>query len=168
MPRTCLIEFTQSQHFVLVCTFSQDFALKRRTDNIRGPLIWGAAEEASISVTQEGLLASVIIWWLNGSTQSRAWRGNTSGTLMAMIGTEAHHWLQPRGGRRWHFHPIKHSLPSSKKTKVWDSSAWGEGGRKKTKRRNQFSHLLFRSAGEQSRRFYTNIRKRPTLTHTHS
>lgn len=28
-----------------------------------------------MSVTTEGLLVSVIIWWLNGSTQSRAWRG---------------------------------------------------------------------------------------------
>lgn len=38
-------------------------------------LIWGATEEPSISVTQEGLLVSVIIWWLNGTTQSWARRG---------------------------------------------------------------------------------------------
>ena len=76
--------------------FFFSWAFTKRADNTIGQwvrwteraLIWGAAEEASISVTQEGLLVSVIIWWLNGSTQSRSVESNTNSILM-VIGTEA-------------------------------------------------------------------------------
>lgn len=68
-------------------------------------LIWGPAEEASISVTREGLLVSVIIWWLNASTQSRVWRGTQTAYWWWLV-QKQNHWLQPHGGWCWHFHPI--------------------------------------------------------------
>lgn len=54
---------------------------------------------------RDGILVSVIIWWLNGSTQSRARRGTQTAYWWWLV-TEAQHWLQPCVGWWWHFHPI--------------------------------------------------------------
>lgn len=53
----------------------------------------------------DGILVSVIIWWLNGSTQSSARRGTQTAYWWWLV-TEAQHWLQPCVGWCWHFHPI--------------------------------------------------------------
>lgn len=56
---------------------------------------------------------AVIIWWLDGSTQSWKHKRHTDGDWYGGKKKEKEkekktkkHWLQPHGGWCWHFHPI--------------------------------------------------------------
>lgn len=115
----------------------------------RSHVDWRRSEEASISVTEDGLLVSVIIWWLNGSTQSRAWRGTQRAywwwlvhkqtTDCSLMAADADIYIQ-----------LAHLTIIKENETLRLVCMWRKKG-EKTKGRNQsqFSHL-FRSTGDQN------------------
>lgn len=132
----------------------------------RGRWFEGQAEESSISVTQEGSPVSVIIWWLNGSTQSRVWRGTQTAywwwlvqkqtTDCSLMAADADIFIQLA------------QLTVIKENETLRLVCMGRRREKnqEEKPESQFSHLFW-STGGQFLRFYTNIRtENDTLIHT--
>lgn len=137
-------------------------------------LIWGAAEEASISVTKEGLLVSVIIWWLNASTQSRAWRGTQMAYWWWLVQKQTTDCSPTLADADIFIQLAQLTIIKENET-LRLVCMWRRREKNQDERpESQFSHLFW-SASQQFLRFYTNIRKEkdnqvhtvPTHTHTY-
>lgn len=94
---------------------------------------------------------------------------NTNGILM-VIGTEAHHWLQPRGGWCWHFHPISTAYRHQRKRNFEICLHGEKEGEKPEGKERRVSSVTF--SDQQASSFWdfihSNTHSATTHTHTHA